>query len=90
MKKHQIPMKMSGEVRWNKEDKSFDFKGEDEMDRPYVQMPNSLMIDKEKEREMEKDMLESLYTNINSVHMMVIYNNRCQRTRVTIRRLPGE
>jgi hypothetical protein len=59
MKKHQIPMKMSGEVRWNKEDKQFDFKGEDEMDRPYVQMPDSLMVNKDREREEERLLLQS-------------------------------
>jgi len=59
MKKHQIPEKMSGKVRWNKVDKEFDFQGEDETDRPYVQMPDSLMINREKEREEEKLLLQN-------------------------------
>eukprot|EP00520_Triparma_pacifica_P009530 CAMPEP_0118667534 /NCGR_PEP_ID=MMETSP0785-20121206/19842_1 /TAXON_ID=91992 /ORGANISM="Bolidomonas pacifica, Strain CCMP 1866" /LENGTH=747 /DNA_ID=CAMNT_0006562003 /DNA_START=90 /DNA_END=2333 /DNA_ORIENTATION=+ len=59
MKRHQIPLKMAGCVRWNKVDKEFDFEGEDETDRPYVQMPESLMVNREKEREEERLLLQS-------------------------------
>ena len=34
---------MGGVERWNREDKLWDFKGDDELDRPYIKMPQSLM-----------------------------------------------
>ncbi|GMH92543.1 hypothetical protein TrST_g7253 [Triparma strigata] len=43
IKKHKIADKMGGVERWNREDKLWDFKGDDELDRPYIKMPQSLM-----------------------------------------------
>ena len=43
MKRFKIADKMAGRERWNKEDKEFDFEGEDETDRPYTLMPQSEM-----------------------------------------------
>jgi nicotinic acid mononucleotide adenylyltransferase len=43
MKRFKLADKMAGRERWNKEDKEFDFEGEDETDRPYLQMPQSEM-----------------------------------------------
>ena len=43
IKKHHLGDKMAGRERWNKEDKEFDFEGEDEMDRPYINMPTRVI-----------------------------------------------
>ena len=53
MKKHHIPEKMAGTVKWNKDDKEFDFEGEDENDRPYIKMPESNLALKRVDSEEE-------------------------------------
>eukprot|EP00518_Triparma_eleuthera_P016652 CAMPEP_0197550970 /NCGR_PEP_ID=MMETSP1320-20131121/4384_1 /TAXON_ID=91990 /ORGANISM="Bolidomonas sp., Strain RCC2347" /LENGTH=752 /DNA_ID=CAMNT_0043111405 /DNA_START=129 /DNA_END=2384 /DNA_ORIENTATION=- len=50
--RHNIAEKMAGKERWNKEDKHFDFAGDDESDRPYIKMPvNQLTMKKRAESE---------------------------------------
>ncbi|GMH68473.1 hypothetical protein TL16_g04939 [Triparma laevis f. inornata] len=46
IKKHKIAEKMGGSERWNREDKLWDFKGGDELDRPYVHLPDSMMAER--------------------------------------------
>ena len=51
--RHKIAEKMAGKERWNKEDKHFDFVGDDESDRPYIKMPeNQLTMKKRAESEV--------------------------------------
>jgi nicotinate (nicotinamide) nucleotide adenylyltransferase len=56
MRRNHIALKMGGQERWNKDDKTFDFEGEDETDRPYAVMPEKeltgMKIAKREEQEM--------------------------------------
>jgi len=59
MKKNLMAEKMCGKERWNKKDKEFDFKGEDETDRPYSVMPESEMGGKgNRQKEEEEEMMK--------------------------------
>ena len=51
--KHNIAEKMAGKERWNKNDRHFDFVGEDESDRPYIKMPGKQLTMKQRAESKE-------------------------------------